>query len=139
MIQASRSPNQKENTRKEAKNRNKLPADSFGTAPYSMMHCATSNALRRVRIITNPPVSLREPHCFDRPDGRYSLVEQKTLRALGRDALEGWHITAPREEVVPERVRVQEAMKREEARRLAMEMEMEGGQGKVKNVSVVAV
>ncbi|KAK7754228.1 hypothetical protein SLS62_003805 [Diatrype stigma] len=105
-----------------------------------MMHCATSNALRRVRIITNPPVSLREPHCFDRPDGQYSLVEQKTLRALGRgpDApLEGWRITAPREPVVPERVRVQEAMRREEARRLAMEMDMEG-KVEVKGVGVVA-
>lgn len=38
-----------------------------------MMHSASDNALRRVRIITNPPVSLKEPHCFDRPDGNYSL------------------------------------------------------------------
>lgn len=38
-----------------------------------MMHSATDNALRRVRIITNPPVSLKEPHCFDRADGNYSL------------------------------------------------------------------
>ncbi len=83
-----------------------------------MLHCATSNALRRVRIVTNPPVSLREPHCFDRADGRYSLVERKTLRSLGKDRLEGWGITRPREMVVPERIRIQEAMKREEIKRI---------------------
>ena len=93
-----------------------------------MMHCATSNALRRVRIITNPPVNLREPHCFDREDGRYSLVEQKTLRGIGKERLEGWRITGPREAVVPERVRIQEAMKRDEIRRLE----------EIKNVSVAA-
>lgn len=38
-----------------------------------MTHTASDNALRRVRIITNPPVSLKEPHCFDRADGDYSL------------------------------------------------------------------
>ena len=38
-----------------------------------MMHCASDNSLRNVRIITNPPVSLKEPHCFDRADRDYSL------------------------------------------------------------------
>lgn len=38
-----------------------------------MVHSASDNALRRVRIITNPPVSLRVPHCFDRENGDYSL------------------------------------------------------------------
>ncbi|SPQ25948.1 9215f865-55a7-4cb8-b6cc-24d7a84a79ee [Thermothielavioides terrestris] len=64
-----------------------------------MLHSPSSNALRRVRIITNPPVSLKEPHCFDREDGNYSLVEQFTLRALGKDRLSGWKITGPRERV----------------------------------------
>ncbi|KAL2019695.1 hypothetical protein VTK56DRAFT_9314 [Thermocarpiscus australiensis] len=83
-----------------------------------MLHSPSSNSLRRVRIITNPPVSLREPFCFDREDGNYSLVEQVTLRALGKDRLSGWKITAPRERVVPERVKIQERMKQEELKRL---------------------
>ncbi|KAI1374576.1 hypothetical protein F4677DRAFT_425498 [Hypoxylon crocopeplum] len=89
-----------------------------------MMHSATSNARRAVRIITNPPVSLREPFRFDRGvgDGEYSLVERKTMDAVGgSDLLKGWKATMPREGVVPERVRIQEAMKREELRRLEEE------------------
>jgi hypothetical protein len=83
-----------------------------------MLHSASSNALRNVRIITNPPVSLKDPFVFDRPEGDYSLVELKTLRALGKDKLDGWKIAAPREPVVPERVRIQERMKQEELKRL---------------------
>lgn len=93
-----------------------------------MLHAPSSNALRRVRIITNPPVSLREPHCFDREDGNYSLVEQATMRALGKERLDGWKITAPREGVVPERVRIQERMKQEELKRLEELKAKEGQQ-----------
>ncbi|KAI0841787.1 hypothetical protein F5Y06DRAFT_199243 [Hypoxylon sp. FL0890] len=96
-----------------------------------MMHSATSNARRAVRIITNPPVSVREPFCFDREkDEEYSLVERKTMDAVGgQEKLRGWKITTPRERVVPERVRIQEAMKREELRRLEEQRQRE--QGKV--------
>jgi hypothetical protein len=103
-----------------------------------MMHTASDNALRKIRIITNPPVSLVEPHCFDREDGNYSLgmsiaqcrycfllltysiiiVERKTMRNIGEEKLKGWKITAPREGVVPERIRILEAMKREEMKRI---------------------
>ena len=90
-----------------------------------MLHCATPNPLRRVRIITNPPVSLRAPHRFDRTgDGdRHSLVELKTIRAVlggeGRgDRLDGWKITGPREKIVPQRIREQAEMKKDEIRRL---------------------
>ncbi|KAK3322495.1 hypothetical protein B0H66DRAFT_205803 [Apodospora peruviana] len=83
-----------------------------------MLHCASTNPLRNVRIITNPPVSLNAPFCFDREDDNYSLVEQMTLQALGKDRLPGWKIAAPREGVVPERVRIQERMRLEELRRL---------------------
>ncbi|KAI0400984.1 hypothetical protein F4802DRAFT_461549 [Xylaria palmicola] len=83
-----------------------------------MVHSASDNALRRVRIITNPPVSLREPHCFDREDGDYSLVERKTILSIGEDKLKGWKALGPRESVVPKRIRIQEEMKREEMRRL---------------------
>ncbi|WPJ63357.1 hypothetical protein SMAC4_05325 [Sordaria macrospora] len=83
-----------------------------------MLHSASSNAKRNVRIITNPPVALKQPFNFDREDGNYSLVEQVTLRALGKDRLDGWKITRPREQIVPERVRIQERMKQEELARL---------------------
>lgn len=83
-----------------------------------MLHSASNNQLRKVRVITNPPVSVKEPFVFDREDGGYSVVEQKTLKALGKDRLEGWKIQGPRQRVVPERVRIQEEMKRKEADRL---------------------
>lgn len=84
-----------------------------------MLHSSTNNAKRSVRIITNPPVSLREPFKFDRDDGQYSLVERATLRMLGKeDGLGGWKITHPREKVVPKRVRIQERMRLEELKRL---------------------
>lgn len=88
-----------------------------------MLHSATNNSLRNVRIITNPPVSLREPFRFDREDpSEYSLVERATLRMLGREqGLKGWSITQPREAVVPARLRIQEQMKREELKRLEAE------------------
>ncbi|PGH15355.1 hypothetical protein AJ79_02521 [Helicocarpus griseus UAMH5409] len=85
-----------------------------------MLHSASRNALRIPRVITNPPVSIKEPFNFNRAEGDpYSLVEQKTLRALGRpEGLPGWKIVGEREEVVPERVRVQQRMKEMELRRL---------------------
>ena len=90
-----------------------------------MLHCATPNPLRRVRVITNPPVTLREPHRFDRAgdDDQHSLVELKTIRAIlggeGRgDRLDGWKITGPREKLVPQRIREQEESKKEEIKRL---------------------
>jgi hypothetical protein len=83
-----------------------------------MLHSASNNQLRKVRVITNPPVSVREPFVFDRADGAYSAVERKTLRALGKERLEGWEIKAARQRVVPERVRIQEEMKRKEVERL---------------------
>lgn len=91
-----------------------------------MLHSATNNSLRNVRIITNPPVSLRAPFDFDREDPReYSLVERATLRMLGKEegegGLKGWKITQPREAVVPARVRIQEQMKRDELKRLEEE------------------
>ena len=67
--------------------------------------------LRKVRVITNPPVSVKEPFVFDRKDGNYSAVEKKTLAALGKERLDGWKITAERQRIVPERVRIQERMK----------------------------
>lgn len=84
-----------------------------------MAHSASRNSLRVPRIITNPPVALKEHFNFDREDpNEYSLVELKTLRSLGKDRLEGWKATGPREAVIPERVRNQERMKQLELERL---------------------
>jgi hypothetical protein len=83
-----------------------------------MLHSASTNPLRKVRIITNPPVAIKEPFEFDRKDGKYSVVEQHTLKALGKDNLAGWKIQDKRETVIPERVRIQERLKREELERL---------------------
>ncbi|KAJ9610473.1 hypothetical protein H2200_005250 [Cladophialophora chaetospira] len=85
-----------------------------------MLHSASKNGRRLVRIITNPPVSLNEPFIFDRvnPD-EYSLVELKTIKDLGgQEKLKGWKITGERKPVVPERLRVQAKWMEEEAKRL---------------------
>lgn len=86
-----------------------------------MLHSASWNGRRAVRIITNPPVVLREPMRYDREDGAYSLVERKTLMELGRERLERlerWGIKGERAELVPERGRVQARMRGEARRRL---------------------
>ena len=84
-----------------------------------MLHSASNNKLRIPRIITNPPVSLVSPFIFDREnESEYSLVEKKTLKELGEGSLKGWKITEERQRVVPERVRIQEAMKARELERL---------------------
>lgn len=86
-----------------------------------MLHSASNNMLRKVRVITNPPVSIKDPFVFDRADGNYSPVERKTLRALGKDRLEGWKIEGERQMLVPERLRIQAAMKRKEEERIKLQ------------------
>lgn len=73
-----------------------------------MLHSASKNLLRHPRIITNPPVALKEPFNFNRKDpSEYSLVEQKTLRELGRpEGLPEWKITSPRQALISPRIRV---------------------------------
>lgn len=83
-----------------------------------MLHSASKNYLRIPRVITNPPVSLKQPFKFQRDDPEeYSLVEWKTLKALGREGLD-FTPTTERRRVVPLRVGNQEKMKAEELRRL---------------------
>ncbi|KAH9920464.1 uncharacterized protein B0H18DRAFT_593712 [Fomitopsis serialis] len=83
-----------------------------------MLHTASKNHLREARIITNPPVSLKAPFNFNRenPDD-FSLVELKTLRALGVDRLD-FKPTTERRRVVPRRVLLQQKMLEEEKKRL---------------------
>lgn len=83
-----------------------------------MLHSASKNYLRTPRVITNPPVSLKQPFKFQRDDpDEYSLVERKTLKALGRESLD-FTPTTERRRVVPLRVGNQEKMRAEELRRL---------------------
>lgn len=91
--------------------------DVYLLHPY-LLHAASQNPLRRIRIITNPPVHLTAPMQFDRPNP--SPVERAVLAGLGVDRYE-FRPTAARERVVPERVRRQEAMRLEEEARLLSE------------------
>ena len=87
--------------------------------PY-MLHSASKNLLRQVRVITNPPVSLKEPFNFSREKKEdYSLVELKTLRDLKMpEGLGEWKITSERKGWIPNRVKRMEDMKRKELERL---------------------
>ena len=86
--------------------------------PY-MLHAVSQNHRGTARFITNPPIALREPMRFDRDDpAEHSPVERAVLRALGVERLD-FRPAAPREDVVPERVRRQERMREQEEARLA--------------------
>ncbi|KAH6679636.1 hypothetical protein B0J14DRAFT_504590 [Halenospora varia] len=83
-----------------------------------MLHSASMNYLRIPRIITNPPVSLKEPFKLWREDGNYSLVEQKTLNDLGRpEGIKEWSITSERRAWISNRLRRQEDMREVERKR----------------------
>lgn len=78
--------------------------------PFTL-HATSQNVLRAQRLITNPPIALAEPMRFDRPSGGtgasaggHSPVERAVLRGLGVDSY-AFAPTAPREAVVPERLR----------------------------------
>lgn len=86
--------------------------------PFTL-HATSQNVLRLGRIITNPPLALREPMNFSRPDaGDFSLVERAILRGLGVDRLD-FVPAAPRERVVPDRIRKQQARAAGENERLS--------------------
>ncbi len=86
--------------------------------PYTL-HATSQNVLGVSRIITNPALALREPMNFNRQDpGDFSLVERAVLRALDVDRLD-FVPAAPRERVLPERVRRQRARAAEEDARLS--------------------
>lgn len=83
-----------------------------------VLHAKAQNVLRLPRFITNPPLTLAEPMCFDRPNpGDHSLVEQAVLRALDVDSYE-FTPSRPREAIVPPRVAAQRRMLADERRRL---------------------
>ncbi|PAV16997.1 hypothetical protein PNOK_0706100 [Pyrrhoderma noxium] len=83
-----------------------------------MLHSASKNHTRVPRVITNPPVSLKEPFNFNRENPEdYSIVERKTLSELGVERLD-FRITTERRRVVPARVARQNKMLEEEKKRL---------------------
>ncbi len=85
-----------------------------------MVHSASRNSLRNPRLITNPPVALKQPFNFNREKREdCNLVELKTLQALGKDRLDDWKITAPREWIVSDAWRVKDEMRRLEMESLA--------------------
>ena len=73
-----------------------------------ILHAASQNPSGRARFITNPPVGLREPMNFNRenPDD-FSPVELGVLHGLGKDRVD-FKPAAPRERLVPERVKRQQ-------------------------------
>jgi len=86
-----------------------------------MLHSASKNLLRRVRVITNPPVSLKEPFRLNRDNHEeYSLVELKTLKELEMpNGVGNWKIEEnSRREWISNRLRRFEEMKIKELERL---------------------
>jgi hypothetical protein len=71
-----------------------------------MLHSASKSSLRIPRIITNPPISLKELFNFNRENPHeYSIVEM-TLRELGADHLPGWTIQGRSRNGCSERLRL---------------------------------
>jgi hypothetical protein len=86
--------------------------------PFTL-HATSQNVIKAGRLITNPPLALREPMNFNRPDpADFSLIERAVLRGLGVGRLD-YAPSAPREDIVPERVLRQRARAAEENARLA--------------------
>ncbi|MBI2504559.1 MAG: hypothetical protein HYW07_15170 [Candidatus Latescibacteria bacterium] len=74
------------------------PGDLILLHPF-VLHTSSPNPSGRPRFITNPPIVLREPLVFDRPDpDDFSLVEQAILRGLGAERL-AFAPTAPRQRI----------------------------------------
>jgi len=92
--------------------------DVYLLHPY-VLHAKSQNLLGIPRIITNPPVHLREPMRFDREDpADFSPVELAVLRGLGLERFD-FQPTSPREKIVPERVARQQKLLEEEVARAA--------------------
>ncbi len=84
-----------------------------------VLHSASQNHRSTARLITNPPIHLREPMNFNRENAAdFSLVERAILRGLGVERLD-FVPQSSRERIVPERVRRQQKMLEEEKARLS--------------------
>jgi len=83
-----------------------------------ILHASSQNHSGTARFLINPPVALREPMNFDREDpNEFSLVERAILRGLGVERY-AFKPTSPREEVIPERRKMQAKLLEEERARL---------------------
>ena len=82
-----------------------------------ILHSASRNPSGRARFVTNPPISQTADELRDDPD-EFSPVELAVLRGLELERLD-FQITAPRERLVPERIKHQQAMLEEQDARLA--------------------
>ena len=103
-----------------------------------MLHSASKNHLRSLRVITNPPVSLRAPFNFNRADpNEYSIVERKTLRELGVEKLD-FKPATERRRIVPARLVRQQKMFEEEKKRLAALEEARNAQENLKSAATAA-
>ena len=58
--------------------------DLYLIHPY-MLHASSANHSSRPRVMSNPPVVLKEPLRLDRKQANLSLLEETTLRFLGTD------------------------------------------------------
>jgi hypothetical protein len=77
--------------------------DVFILHPY-LLHASSQNVLKLTRVITNPPVALREPMNFNRTNpAAFSPVEKAILNGLGVERYD-YQPTHQRERVIPERV-----------------------------------
>ena len=84
-----------------------------------VLHASSQNHSGKPRFITNPPISLKEPMQFDRPDpAAYSPVERAVLNGLGVSRL-AFQPTAPRERLISEGMKRKQRMLEEEQARLA--------------------
>ena len=86
--------------------------------PY-LLHASSQNLSGKARFITNPPVMLREPMVFSRPESAdFSPVERAVLRGLGVERLD-FAPAASRERIVSEGARRKQKMMEEEQDRQA--------------------
>lgn len=94
------------------------PGDVVLHHPY-MLHTASYNAIRAERVITNPPVHLKEPMNFNRENAEdLSPLELAVLHGLGVDRYD-FKPTAERERIVPARIAMQQKLLEEEQAREA--------------------
>jgi hypothetical protein len=86
--------------------------------PY-ILHATSQNHLGVPRLITNPPVHLKEPMNFNREDpDDFSPVELAILRGLGVERFD-FKATGPRERIVPASAAIKQKMLEQEKARLA--------------------
>jgi hypothetical protein len=84
-----------------------------------VLHASSPNHSGRPRFLTNPPVQLKRPMCFDRRhEEEHSPVERAVLQGLGVERL-AFRPEGPREKITPARVIRQRKMRQQERSRAA--------------------